>query len=142
MANRLMTPAFVTDCAIIDTGTTIHMKAGVSRMPAVMHIKTLCFVDIDCNAIQNPRAEHPYLSSPRNLRARLARYGYQYLSQYPNTSFRILRKTRLGNFRILNNEYWYSDTEYSSHINSWISKLTSRGEFGYSEIYMGRILGI
>ena len=66
MANRLMTPAFVTDCAIIDTGTTIHMKAGVSKMPAVMHIKTLCFVDIDCNAIQNPRAEHPNLRSSKS----------------------------------------------------------------------------
>jgi hypothetical protein len=51
------------------------------------------------------------------LRARFARFGYQYLRQYPNTSFRIFRKTRLRNFRILNNEYWYSDTEYSSHIN-------------------------
>jgi hypothetical protein len=50
-------------------------------------------------------------SAKAKLRARLARYGYQYLREYPNTSFRILRKTRLGYFRILvlNIEYQILD---------------------------------
>jgi hypothetical protein len=58
------------------------------------------------------------------LRARLAPSGYQYLYQYPNTSFRIFRKTRLPCFRILTTNTSIQILNIRPHTNSNILELT------------------
>jgi hypothetical protein len=60
----------------------------------------------------------------RHLRARLAPSGYQYLYQYPNTSFWIFRKTRLPRFRILTTNTGIQILSIRPHTNSSILELT------------------
>jgi hypothetical protein len=66
----------------------------------------------------------PLQSGALRLRARLAPSGYQYLYQYPNTSFRIFRKTRLPCFRILTTNTGIQILSIRPHTNSSILELT------------------